>query len=303
MLARILLLFGLLLAMPVLSAAPAWAQSTPTRAEAEELFLLGYGHFKELRLPEARAAFEGALRLDPDHQQARSYLIECLVLDGDLEAARAVAVAPSEAGPEPVTEPEPQPIPEPGPLVVPLSEPVEPPRQAAVVQIDEHAVRAAARAAREAKKERRNPRRGEHFGIGLGLGGPAATVGLFAEVRPGWLGSGVFGIGSFLVARDDRIQAAAAVSAELQLSPVPWRLTPLLGVGVVGFAGPGASAIDAALASPGTGRSNVRVVPYGLLGARYDFRKTLWLSVCVRLAPSPSLVVMPIPGARLGLRF
>ena len=280
MLARLILVFGLLIAAPLLSRAPALAQAAVAQTEAEELFQLGYGLFEQQEISQARSAFEGALRLHPEHQQARSYLIECLVLEGDLDGARVLA--------EQSTDPA-----EPAPEAERAERAVE----------DAHSRRALARAAKEQRKERRNPRRGDRIGMGIGAGGAAVSVGAFGELRPGWFASGVVGVGGFLVKRGDGVRGAVAVSGELQLSPVPWRLTPLLGVGVVGLFGPGASAIDDVLYSPPMSRGNARLVPYALLGARYDFRRALWFSLAVRLAPSPATTVMPIPGARLGLRF
>lgn len=67
-------------------------------------------------------------------------------------------------------------------------------------------------------------------------------------------------------------------------------------------AGPAAPAIDAVLWSPLEG-DRVRVVPYGLIGARYDASKRLWFSLSARIAPSSRFLAIPLPGGRIGLRF
>ena len=180
--------------------------------------------------------------------------------------------------------------------------------QRAAARAERDAAEAAARAdslrlKKEARRLARNPRRASHLAAGLGIGGAAATVGVFAELRPTWLGSGVFGFGGFLVQQDGDLLAALALSGEVQLSPVPWRLTPLVGAGLLGFVGSGAHVLDNALWSLPTSREALRVVPYALVGLRYDFKKRVWFSLSARLAPSPVLGVMPMPGLRLGLRF
>lgn len=326
---RTLLLVLALLIAPALPTI-AQAQSSIAQDQAEGLFQTGYAHFEAQRFDEARAAFESALRLDPGHKNARSYLVELLVLQGDLEGARAVAQERPQPAAEPPQGPPIADPPESGGDVLSEEEAARLRAEAAAKQAEaqqRHALAQKEEAAAEArrafeereraqaeahatllkeKKERalrRNPRRGRPFAAGLAVGGAAGTFGIFSELRPGWLGSGLLGLGGFLVARDGEVQAAAALSAELQLSPVPWRLTPLVGGGIVSFLGSGASAVDSVLWSFTTSRDSLRMVPYALLGVRYDFKKALWFSVSARFAPSAQWIVMPMPGARIGIRF
>ena len=157
--------------------------------------------------------------------------------------------------------------------------------------------------ARVERARRLNPRSLSKLAAAFALGGSTATLGGVFELRPHWLGSVNVGLGGFLVPRGERgVSGAAAISLEGQLSPIPWRLTPLLGGGVMVVAGPAAPAIDAVLWSPLEG-DHVRVVPYGLIGARYDASKRLWFSLSARIAPSSRFFAIPLPGGRIGLRF
>ena len=157
--------------------------------------------------------------------------------------------------------------------------------------------------ARVERTRRRNPRSRGKLAAAFALGGSTATLGGVFELRPHWLGSLNVGLGGFLVSAAGRgVLGAAAISFEGQLSPIPWRLTPLLGAGVMIVAGPAASAIDAVLWSP-LESDRVRVVPYGLIGARYDANKRLWFSLSARVAPSSRYFAVPLPGGRIGLRF
>lgn len=102
---RLLLILGLLFGATSAPGSAFAQQPPPAASQAEDLFQLGYAHFEESRFAEARAAFESALRLDPAHRQARAYLVECLVLEGDTEAATAVAANRPRPSEEPPGEP------------------------------------------------------------------------------------------------------------------------------------------------------------------------------------------------------
>jgi hypothetical protein len=348
----ILLIVTLLLAAPLTAAAQPAAVSDGDRAEADAIYERGREQFEAGQVAIAAAHFRAALELDPSHQRSRAYLVECLVVDGDLTEARRVAEGGVPAAP-PVDAPL-APIPEEGEATRPApasavvgaaaesagamteaeaaarraeaariqaaaqarnaerAQQIDEARRAEAaarrVQEEERAAaqaqaQAAARApaARAERRARRNPRATSRIAAGGAIGGAAITGGAFVELRPTWLGAFDIGIGGFFVPGDG-VRGAVAFSLEAQLSPVPWRLTPLFGAGLMVLGGPAVDATDGVLASlPSVGQS--RVIPYGLLGVRYDVKKRLWFSVSARLAPSPTTVVMPIPGMRIGLRF
>lgn len=329
--ARLLLLLFVLAAPLQVSAQSA---SEADAAEAADLYERGLAAFRDGQISVASAHFRGALAADPDHHRARSYLIECLLLQGNDDEARAVAEGRDDARvPPPVDR-------------LPPDEPVddgrveaadEPMTEAEAAERREEAARmqgeararhateaearrfnqeqarsqAAARAELEAeqkairKRERAarfNPRSLSHVAGGVAFGGSAGAIGGFGEFRLHWTGALQVGIGGFLVRRGDDVDPAVTLSVEGQLNPIPFRLTPVIGAGVVTVLGDGASALDGILA--GASRGDARLIPYALFGARYDFRKHLWFALSVRLAPSPSpRFVMPMPGARIGLRF
>jgi len=175
-------------------------------------------------------------------------------------------------------------------------------------RVDEERRRAAERAARNTpaakaeRRARRNPRSLGKLGAAFALGGSTMTVGGVVQLKPHWLGSLDVGLGGFFALDGGRPVPAVALSVEGQLTPVPWRLTPVIGGGVTILAGSGAPYADAVLWSPTTA-GRARVVPFGTVGARYDFRKRVWFSVTARVAPGASGVPVPLPGARIGLRF
>ncbi|MCO4769432.1 MAG: tetratricopeptide repeat protein [Deltaproteobacteria bacterium] len=319
---------------PAESSAPASTQpQTEEQVEAEVLFDRGREHFTGSHFAVAAAHFRAALDLDPDHERARAYLVECLVVEGDLEGAQRVAAGPTPAVPGEVTSPLPGGMSEQEAALRRAEAAAKQAEaqarhaeQASARQAEEDAHRAAEEAeraeiarrraktqaaasspqAKKARRQRLNPRAQDHFSVALALGGSTITVGGVFEVRPHWLASVNFGFGGFLVPLDGAfgrdVVGAAAFSAEGQFTPIPFRLTPVFGGGVIVLGGPGARSIDGTLWSP-IDSGNGRVVPYGLLGARYDLRKSLWVSLSVRLAASRNGWPMPLPGGRIGLRF
>lgn len=167
----------------------------------------------------------------------------------------------------------------------------------------EKAVRQAAQTPEE-RAQRRNPRalgRGEFSVV---LGGPAGGLGAKIAVRPHWivaLGGGVGvipGLGGTLP------RSVLTVSADLEVLPLPWRLTPVIGVGVGAVLGPAAWRLDTGVRTVGGGKAQ-RAVPYAILAVRYDARKCLSLQVGAILLPGshPQTPIVPIPTLRFGLRF
>lgn len=149
----------------------------------------------------------------------------------------------------------------------------------------------------DVRKRRLNPRAFDKATVGLGIAGPVVSVGVYAALEPSWFFSlkGGAGIG---------IGTAGAVFAEAQLLPVPFRLTPLVGVGATALLGPGAWRIDSRMAGAAPAR-NVRLVPYGLLGLRYDALKPLSVEGFVGVAPAARVGygLIGYGGVRIGWRF
>jgi len=338
-------LIPLALALTVLAPHLAWAEGGAARVadvdEAEDFYQRGRDQFSEGRSAAAAAHFRAAIIIDPGHTRARAYLVECLVLEGDVEAAKAVAAGglPRSTEPSPTSPTKDGGVPPGTDDAVPTKEatgsggPVLAPEASAdtrpeaaenkteaaptIVQAtgnesDERSREegpqkeaAVGRSSRDlgAQKARRNPRAQHNGSVGLAVGGAAVTIGAFAELHPSWFGAFGVGVGGFLAPAEGRgVHGAVALSTEAHITPVPWRLTPLLGVGMVFFVGPGASSTEMTLWSLPHSR-NTRAVPYVVLGARYDLRKRLWLSLSARIAPSPTSRLMPMPGLRVGLRF
>jgi|GEM_PF-7063082 len=327
----LLLLLALTLSTPALAAAQDVAVGDAS--EAQTFYERGREHFAAGRVAAAASHFVAALELDPGHRQARAYLVECLVIEDRVDEARAVAQGgppgegsaprpdsqqpPISSGPPPdlpvltdddTVEPVPPPAEIERPVAAPPAEttpPAPPPPIVEVPAPSEAPARRSAATERQARRDRtarRNPRALSKLSAGVAVGGAAVTVGGFVELRPTWVGGFGLGLGGFLFPADDRVVGAVAFSMEGQFTPVPFRLTPILGGGLMVLGGSGVYVTEPVLGSlPSVGNS--RVVPYGVFGARYDLRKALWFSVTVRVAPSPRTGAIPLPGARLGLRF
>ena len=167
----------------------------------------------------------------------------------------------------------------------------------------EKAVRQAAQTPEE-RARRRNPRAFDRGEFSVVLGGPAGGLGAKIAVRPHWivaLGGGVGvipGLGGTLP------RSVLTVSADVEVLPLPWRLTPVIGVGVGAVLGPAAWRLDTAVRAVGGGKAQ-RAVPYAILAVRYDARKCLSLQVGAILLPGshPQTPVVPVPTLRFGLRF
>jgi hypothetical protein len=100
-----------------------------------------------------------------------------------------------------------------------------------------------------------------------------------------------------------------ALYAEVQVLPIPWRLTPIFGVGMSVLVGSLVTEVDLQGVSA-AGQGLGRVIPYILMGARYDAPIGLWVSGGIGLVPLVIVVggeavpsVLPFPGFRLGVNL
>ncbi len=250
-------------------------------AEAYELFGAG-------DLAGALPLFEEVVRREPDHPSARNYLVECLMEVGradDAEAARDGAVPPG-----PVTAYVP-PATKSGNNAAPPAPVVEAPETPE---------------SKKARGDKRNPRRTSRGGAGLTLLGPGVGLGLYAEFRPHWAVALDGGLGFVLIKSDSGTRSGmAGVWAEASLMPVPFRLTPTIGVGITTLAGGAAWRLDS-FAQALAGRNRLRLVGYWHLGLRYDSARGFHVAAGVGFVPTgrePGKAFAPWPGFKFGMRF
>lgn len=245
------------------------------------LYAEGYQQFADGQFVVATICFEEVLRRKPDHPSARNYLVECFVAVGRNEDAAAVregALPPGE--PTPVAGP-----PEPPQVEVELEEPKK--------ELFE-----------EERENRKNPRRLGFASLGIQLGGPALGLGVHLEFKPSWFFAASGGVGAVGVISSSGRGSIGAAWLEVSLRPVPLRVTPTIGVGVVLLGGSDVWRLDAYSRSL-LGQGQYRASAYVLLGLRYDSRKGLFLSGGVGLVPTGQtpLLLLPYPSFRAGLRF
>ena len=243
------------------------------------LYADGYERFSRGDFPIAALLFEEVLRREPRHPSARNYLVECYSAQGREEDATRVRDG------EPPR----------GEATAPAA-----PKATATVREDSETKEQA-----EARRSGFNPRRNGMGGVGLGLLGPTVGVGIWAEFRPLWLVSISGGIGGVAIKRDSGVRTGiGAVFGEVALLPVPFRLTPMLGVGFTVLSGPAAWQVDG-YARALAGRGNARGVLYVLLGVRYDSARGFFASGGVGLIPTGRApgAFTPWPGFRFGARF
>jgi hypothetical protein len=255
------------------------------RGEAT-LYAEGYEAFAAGDFATAALYFEEVLRRRPSHPSARNYLVECYLALGFDDAAGAIR----EGG-------------------VPGGEatPIERPRDESVKKAQDErfeAEEAEPELTEEEKAHRRNPRTRGFGSIAFQLFGPSIGPGFAAEFRPHWLFSIGGGAGGIGIITNSGNTGLGAVFLEGTIRPIPFRLTPTIGVGVTMAAGQDAWRLDSFSRSlAGSGR--VRFVPWFSFGLRYDAPNKLFLSTAVALIPTgnASQPLLPFPGFRVGARF
>ncbi len=282
---------------------------------SDELHEEARGFFRQGDFGSAALRFEELLRREPDRPGARNYLVECyasLGREDEAAATRDGAVPPGVPTPVSLDGDAAE-----GPASSrPPSSTENSADDGEAAEEDSDAVPSEnpseSESAEKKKKccDRSNPRRLHLGGAGLGFFGPTVGVGAWIEIRPVWalaiLGGG--GLGG-VVRSDPEGGSGAARSLgggfiEVHLLPLPLRVTPVLGVGITALGGPLAWAVDL-MARPLAIAERFRLVPYLVLGLRYDSKRRFFGSLGVGLLPTGSLpgAFTPYPGLRLGLRF
>jgi len=233
--------------------------------------------------------FEEVLRREPEHPSARNYVVECLTAvgrDDDAAAAREGAGPPGEATTY-----------APAPPKSGNDAPAAPQAEVAVAKPPETP---------EARKARLNPRGSHRGGFGITLLGPGVGLGIFAELRPHWAVAINGGIGVLVLKSASGSRSGlAGLWLEATAMPIPFRLTPTIGVGITSLAGTAVWRFDS-MASPIASRGQLRLVGYWHLGLRYDSRKGFYLAAGVGFIPTgrgPGQAFAPWPGFKFGLRF
>ncbi len=253
------------------------------------LYAGGYKAFASGDLRGALPLFEEVLRREPDHPTARNYLVECLMALGRVDEGRLIAEGGTVGG-------EPTPV---------AGEAPSPSGRQEIARDGGKSTQSASEGSLPLyRRPSFNPRIEGKGGVGLGILGPAVGLSAFAQYRPHWLLTLIGGIGGLGLYTSEGGDGMGAFFGEAQLLPIPWRLTPVIGVGFSAFAGPLAWQLDtlhvASLAAPG-----LRLFAYGILGLRYDSPSNYFISGGVGFMPTgewPSFLV-PFPGFRAGVRF
>ena len=302
------LLFSVLLCAPSLSHA--------SRAAAERVFLEGHELFARGEFEAAASLFQQAIRHDPEHLSARNYLKEVTFLLLKFQGAASPPMSDLDAAAPPAAAAEPGQQPSTALEAGASASPGSPSSDLSTASA-EHGSRApppqgrspSSTAPAKRRTDPRNPRSRGGAALGLGLFGPSLGLGGVVQARPHWLVAIGAGLGGLMVIRGDQESGAFGLFIEAQLLPVPWRLTPLVGVGLTLVVGSLAEEVDergyASLAD-GTGR----LLPYLSLGLRYDAPSGFWASGGLGLVPAIVLrsgvaipSVLPIPGFRIGVRL
>jgi len=273
---------------------PGELRAEPDRAElsVQHLFAQGYQLFAVGELEAAAGLFQQVLRVAPDHLSARNYLKESLSLMARRDREQR---SQSEADSHHDRAPPPS-EPTPPSSVEPASE-----------RSREPADYAKARSVRSRSSQ--NPRADSKSSLALGIVGPTLGLGVAVQGRPHWSVALGGGVGGLAVLRGGEGSGIFAFYAEAQVLPIPWRLTPVFGVGVSALIGSLVTEVDLQGVST-AGQGLGRVLPYILMGARYDAPIGLWVSGGIGLVPLVVVIdgeavpsVLPFPGFRLGVNL
>ena len=258
------------------------------------LYTEAHGFFNEGRFGAAVPLLEEVLLREPQHPTARNYLVEChralgrdaeadSILAGDLppRVPRA-AEAPAGGGAASWALPE-HPV------------PTAPPELTEAEKADRD----------EERRRSRNPRAFRKMSAGLGIVGPTVGLGGWVEARPHWLVAIHGGVGGLAVVRSSGSNdGLLSLHIQADFTPIPWRISPVIGAGLAGLFGSMAWNLDGLVESLVL-RPNARLVPYLNVGGRLDLPQRFQVEVAVALAPTGNIraPILPIPGVRLGLLF
>jgi len=255
----------------------------------EELYAEGYRLFAGGDFEGARAKFEAVLDRQPDHRFARNYLAECLTI------LQPASPSPEESPPEaasPGAEPTDAEGGEPHPAPDGAGDTESPGSDGSKQQLS------------KVQKQLKNPRSDRRGAVGLGLFGPAIGVSVWGQWLPHWTFGLLGGTGGVVPTVSSSNSGLGAFFVEAHLLPIPWRLTPVLGIGSTMLLGGLVWQADA-MGGVVAAAERFRLLVYGLVGVRFDARNGLMVSAGVGLLPSgdPEVPLVPLPSLRAGLRF
>lgn len=139
----------------------------------------------------------------------------------------------------------------------------------------------------------------------VSLYGVSQGLGLVVEYMPHWVASFGFGIGGTArLIKTTTPTAAGNLHAEINLMPLPFAVTPILGGGFGFTFGPLAEYLPGLPGKAPDRDQSVRLLPYARVGLRVDLRRSVHLIGEVLLVPDSRLQqgnsIHPLPGLRVG---
>lgn len=150
-----------------------------------------------------------------------------------------------------------------------------------------------------------NPRADHRLAAAVSIYGITQGLGLLVEYMPHWVASFGFGIGG--TARrigETTPLAAGTLHAELNLLPLPFVITPILGGGFGFTFGPLAQYLPGIAGRAPDRDQSIRLLPYARFGLRVDLPRRVHLVGEVLLVPDNRLEqgneIHPLPGLRIG---
>ena len=150
-----------------------------------------------------------------------------------------------------------------------------------------------------------NPRADHRLAAAVSIYGITQGLGLLVEYMPHWVASFGFGIGG--TARrigETTPLAAGTLNAELNLLPLPFVITPILGGGFGFTFGPLAQYLPGIAGRAPDRDQSIRLLPYARFGLRVDLPRRVHLVGEVLLVPDNRLEqgneIHPLPGLRIG---
>jgi hypothetical protein len=154
----------------------------------------------------------------------------------------------------------------------------------------------------------RNPRARARLSAAAVLYGPPQGLGLSVEYLPHWVAGFGFGVGGTARLINNAVPlAAGTVHAEINLMPVPFMVTPLIGAGFGFTFGPLAENLPGLAGRAPDRDQYIRLLPYLRFGVRVDLRRRFFLVGDFVLVPDNRIEqgsgLHPIPGLRIGFNL
>lgn len=150
-----------------------------------------------------------------------------------------------------------------------------------------------------------NTRASYRLAAAVAVYGVSQGLGLVVEYMPHWVASFGFGVGGTArLIKTTTPLAAGNLHAEINLMPLPFAVTPILGGGFGFTFGPLAEYLPGLPGKAPDRDQSVRLLPYARVGLRVDLRRSVHLIGEVLLVPDNRLQqghsIHPLPGLRLG---